>query len=316
MRRIDRIDGALAVALGFSLAWSAHACAEPAPAPAPVDASSPEASSHSVDAPAPEAAEPVLLGRYTTTFPCEGKHAPRAQNIARVVELLACGHWQLLQGDIFYFNEQVGRRTEDRGFVPAPAIFMGEVADDIGGGTCQVSSTLHAAAIVSGLDIEERSPHSRPSKYIPKGLDATVSCPEGKGECKPELALKSPYPWAVTCKAEIGEAEAPADKALTISFYGAAAAPRVDIRWKGAKPDDSWTKKFHKTGKIRTATYKKRVQEGAAGLAGVLEVTRIWQDGRIDLRRFTSNYRPVDEVWEVGLDWDMTQNPWDPPAPP
>jgi vancomycin resistance protein YoaR len=56
-------------------------------------------------------------------------------------------------------------------------IAEGELVDGIGGGTCQVSGTLHGAAFFAGLEIVERYPHTRPSSYIKMGLDATVVYP-------------------------------------------------------------------------------------------------------------------------------------------
>ncbi len=67
--------------------------------------------------------------------------------------------------------------AEDNGFAKAFEIFKGEYTEGIGGGTCQVASTFHAIAFFGGLEIVQRLPHSRPSAYIPAGLDATVVYP-------------------------------------------------------------------------------------------------------------------------------------------
>ncbi|MEM9194351.1 MAG: VanW family protein, partial [Myxococcota bacterium] len=68
-------------------------------------------------------------------------------------------------------------RNEANGFRVAPVIAAGELVDGIGGGTCQVSGTLHGAVFFAGLPILDRRPHSRPSFYIKLGLDAAVSYP-------------------------------------------------------------------------------------------------------------------------------------------
>lgn len=83
----------------------------------------------------------------------------------------------LLPGEEFDFNEVVGPRDEANGYKVAAVIAQGELVDGIGGGTCQISGTLHAAAFFAGLDILERYPHTRPSSYIKLGLDATVVYP-------------------------------------------------------------------------------------------------------------------------------------------
>lgn len=83
----------------------------------------------------------------------------------------------LMPGEVFDFNETVGPRDEANGYKVAPVIAEGELVDGIGGGTCQISGTLHGAAFFAGLEIVERYPHTRPSSYIKMGLDATVVYP-------------------------------------------------------------------------------------------------------------------------------------------
>ena len=76
---------------------------------------------------------------------------------------------------VFSFNEVVGKRTESRGYTVAPVYTNGEVGQDIGGGVCQVSTTLWNAAMKADCEIVERHEHSRPVSYVDKGKDATVS---------------------------------------------------------------------------------------------------------------------------------------------
>ncbi len=83
----------------------------------------------------------------------------------------------LLPGETLDFNDLVGERSEANGFRVAAVIADGELGEGVGGGTCQVAGTLHAAAYFAGLPILERGPHSRPSFYIKMGMDAMVSYP-------------------------------------------------------------------------------------------------------------------------------------------
>ena len=78
-------------------------------------------------------------------------------------------------GEVFDFNAVVGDRTRANGYRAATVISGGELTDGMGGGTCQVASTLHAAVLFAGLPILTRTPHSRPSFYIKLGLDAAVA---------------------------------------------------------------------------------------------------------------------------------------------
>lgn len=77
-------------------------------------------------------------------------------------------------GKIFSFNDVVGPRTPERGYMPAPVILMGATDIDYGGGVCQVASTTYNAMLKSGLKLVERHAHSKPVQYVPEGRDATV----------------------------------------------------------------------------------------------------------------------------------------------
>lgn len=112
-----------------------------------------------------------LLGVYTTQFNAANKN--RSQNI--ILSSNAINGTVLMPNDIFSFNDRVGPRTRDRGYLDAPVIFKGELVEGLGGGVCQVSSTIYNSVLMSNLKIIERVNHSIPSTYVPKGLDATVS---------------------------------------------------------------------------------------------------------------------------------------------
>lgn len=80
----------------------------------------------------------------------------------------------LMPGQVFSFNETVGERTRARGYKEAGVIVGDQIESGLGGGICQVSSTLYNAVLGSSLKATERRNHSLPLSYVPKGLDATV----------------------------------------------------------------------------------------------------------------------------------------------
>ena len=81
----------------------------------------------------------------------------------------------LAPGEIFSYNKALGPRTVQRGFKEAPVYSNGESVMGIGGGICQVSSTLYSAVLYADLEIVERRNHSMTVDYMPNGQDATVS---------------------------------------------------------------------------------------------------------------------------------------------
>ncbi len=118
----------------------------------------------------------AVIGSYHTHYRARGDEGPRARNVRLAAELLDGA--VIAPGGRLSFNDRVGPRTLGRGFRIAHVIERGELVDGIGGGVCQVASTLHAAAFMAGLPIIEARPHTRPLPYIPMGLDATVAYPE------------------------------------------------------------------------------------------------------------------------------------------
>lgn len=81
----------------------------------------------------------------------------------------------LQPGETLSYNLTLGQRTREAGYKPAPAYSGTELVNEIGGGICQVSSTLYLSSLLAELNIIERKNHGFPANYIPLGLDATVN---------------------------------------------------------------------------------------------------------------------------------------------
>lgn len=111
------------------------------------------------------------LGSYSSSYATSS--ANRASNVelaARRIDALV-----LMPGEEFSYNKAVGNRTAANGFKEAPVYANGETVEGMGGGICQVSSTLYSAALYADLEITARRNHSMTVSYVPKGQDATVS---------------------------------------------------------------------------------------------------------------------------------------------
>ncbi len=111
------------------------------------------------------------LGSYSTSY--GGSTSNRAANVARAAELI--NGKVLAPGDTFSFNDTVGLRTKDNGFYSATEYVNGESVEGIGGGTCQVSTTLYSAVLYADLQIVHRECHMMSVGYVPLGQDATVA---------------------------------------------------------------------------------------------------------------------------------------------
>ncbi len=110
-------------------------------------------------------------------------------------------------GGTFSFNQRVGAREREKGFLPAPYLTSNGTLDDTpGGGICQLASTLYNAGLLAGLEVVERHPHSRAVAHVPPGRDATIS------SWRKDLRLRNPFPHPLKLRIDSG------NDRLTVSF--------------------------------------------------------------------------------------------------
>lgn len=149
-----------------------------------------------------------IFGYKISSFPTkyDATNTNRATNL-----ILACEkiNGTVLQpGEVFSFNKVVGERTTKNGFKDAIIYSDGELDYGIGGGICQISSTLYNAVLFANLDIVERKNHSMTVNYVPIGQDATVSY----GSIDFQFKNSRNYPIKIVATANSG--------IITISIYG------------------------------------------------------------------------------------------------
>ena len=145
-----------------------------------------------------------VLGQCTTDFNPGNKG--RTTNVLLATDF--CNGVLLMPGEVFSYNDTVGPRTYERGFKDA-TIYVGNSAEDgVGGGICQVTSTIYYAALRADLKIVERYAHSREVTYVPKGEDATVAW--GSKDFKFEN--NTPFPMKVVTSHKTNT--------LTVKLYG------------------------------------------------------------------------------------------------
>ncbi|MFC4808169.1 VanW family protein [Paenibacillus sp. GCM10023250] len=131
------------------------------------------------------------IGQYATYYNSRNKN--RSHNIRLAAQ--AINNTVIFPGETFSFNRIVGQRTKQKGYLEAPVIVRGELSEGIGGGICQVSSTLFNASDRAGLKIVKRYSHSRNVPYVRPGRDATVSW-DG-----PDFAFQNQYNQPVLIRA-------------------------------------------------------------------------------------------------------------------
>lgn len=108
---------------------------------------------------------------FTTDY--KSSVSGRAHNIEITAEVLH--DWHLAPGEVFDYDKLINETESKHTYQEAPVILNGKFVPGIGGGICQVSSTLYNAALRAGLEIVERRNHSLPVAYLPLGQDATYA---------------------------------------------------------------------------------------------------------------------------------------------
>ena len=167
------------------------------------------------------------LGACTTYY--YGSTASRINNIDLVAQKL--NGLVLMPGEEFSYNGYVGQRTEEAGFQYAGAYNNGQVVQEVGGGICQVSSTLYYATMCANLQTLERSCHTFIVTYLPIGLDATVSWPG------PDFKFKNDRDYPIKIMAWTEQE----NKSLTIEIWGS------NIDGTYVEPKSSWWAVYDKT---------------------------------------------------------------------
>jgi vancomycin resistance protein YoaR len=152
-----------------------------------------------------------LVGAYETTY---GGEANRLHNVRLVANLI--DGKLIAPGATFSFNATTGERGEDKGFREAPVIINGELQTGIGGGVCQVSTTVFNAAYEAGLPITERTNHALYISHYPQGRDATVNYPDT------DLKFRNDTPHWLLLRTFVGSSS------LTVALYGAPQNRRVE----------------------------------------------------------------------------------------
>jgi vancomycin resistance protein YoaR len=152
-----------------------------------------------------------VVGSYTTTY---GGTEGRLHNVALVAELIDGA--LVAPGARFSFNATTGERNAAKGFEEAPVIINGELESGIGGGVCQVSTTVFNAAFEAGLSIEKRTNHALYISHYPLGRDATVNYPDL------DLVFRNDTDHWLLLRTFVGTGS------LTVNLYGTPTDRRVE----------------------------------------------------------------------------------------
>ncbi len=199
----------------------------------------------------------------------------------------------VLPGETFSFNATIGQRTKDRGYKMAGAFSSGMATEEVGGGICQVSTTLFNAVVKADLEVIERQPHSRTIHYVDEGKDAAVSWPNQ------DFKFTNNSDFPVYIVAGMNESRS----RCIISVYGKQLPDGQTIEvdaevYETTKPEDD---RYIYTPDLPTGQ-KKLIEEARDGVKAVAYKVRLDVNGNEISREVLcySNYAAAGAVYKVG----------------
>ncbi|MGE5549980.1 MAG: VanW family protein [Bacteroidota bacterium] len=206
-------------------------------------------------------------------------------------------------GDEFSFNEHVGPRVPEKGYMEAPVVLKNQLVLGMGGGVCQVSSTLFNAALYASLPVGKRTNHSLPSTYVPLGRDATVVYDVV------DLSFSNDTGRPVLIAAGIYGSR------LTVALIGhrdAKPVVRLEVETKETIPHETVVE----NDPGLAAGVEAVTQAGRDGYKVQLWRTSTWPDGRSVREQIgkVAYYPPIKKVVKRGIGSPRFGN-WTPPQP-
>ena len=213
----------------------------------------------------------------------------RLTNIALSLELI--NGTRLDPGETFSFNETVGERTTDRGFKVATAYSSGEVTEEVGGGICQVSTTLFNAAVKSDMEIVERHNHSLTVSYVDLGKDAAVDW----GNKDLRFTNTGDEPVYIVCLLTD-------DKRVRIGFFGKLLPNGESITVEGETTGTIGYETVYQPNLSFPSGYSEVTQRGRNGYTAVAYKIRWDAEGNQISSELlcSSTYRTTNEIIEYG----------------
>jgi vancomycin resistance protein YoaR len=152
-----------------------------------------------------------IVGSYETLYGGDANRIHNVQLVARLVD-----NKLIAPGATFSFNGTTGERSAEKGFLEAPVIINGELQTGLGGGVCQVSTTVFNAAYEAGLRITARTNHALYISHYPLGRDATVNYPDT------DLKFVNDTPHWLLLRTYVGSSS------LSVVLYGAPQHRKVE----------------------------------------------------------------------------------------
>jgi vancomycin resistance protein YoaR len=222
-----------------------------------------------------------FVSEFTTSHPAGQQRVVNIHLMAETVD------GAIVQpGEEFSLNEYVGQRTAEKGYVPAPMIFNGELIDDVGGGVSQFATTFYNAVFYGCYEPVDHKPHSYYFSRYPEVNEATISWPS------PNLIFRNNTDTVVIIKTSYTETD------ITVQFYGnnggCVAERQLGSRYAFTDPPLEYEANNNLDPDEQRVT-----QNGWGGFSNTVKRVMTWPDGTNVEEEYLWTYQPAPKIIEV-----------------
>ncbi len=222
-----------------------------------------------------------FVSEFTTSHPAGQARVTNIHLFADAVDGAV-----VLPGEEFSLNEHVGRRTAEKGYVPATMISAGELIDDVGGGVSQFATTFYNAVFYGCYEDVTHKPHSYYFSRYPEVNEATISWPE------PNLIFKNNTDTVVIIKTKYTSTD------ITVQFYGnnggCEAERQLGSRYNYTDPQEEYV-----ANPDLNPDDEKVTQNGWGGFTNTVKRVMTWPDGTVVEEEYVWKYNAAPKIIEV-----------------
>jgi len=236
----------------------------------------------------------TVIGEYTTEFSNDEGTENRNHNIKLAADLLDNGIIEA-NGGTWHFNDRTGDTNEEAGFWAAGSILQGEYVDSIGGGICQVATTVFNAVFEAGLPIDMRFNHQLYIASYPNGRDAAVSYPDMDLWWTNNLASDVLLDMSYT------------DTSITARLYSVYTGYTVEANESEWRDGAHYSTRFEEDPSLSKGVYYTKTTGVDGSSISVQRIVKNEAGEVIEDRVFESVYDPKDEVVVVGPGTDTSK---------
>ena len=224
---------------------------------------------------------PDLLGTFSTRYDASNKNRSTNLNLAAS----KINNIVLAPGEEFSYNKIVGERSIKAGYKESKIYSGGKVVDGLGGGICQISSTLYNAVMFANLDVTKRYNHQFITSYVEPGRDATVAY--GAKDFKFKNNRTCPIKIKISINSGIAK----------VDIYGIKEDPEYDISFDIETVDVIPYKTEYKTNSSLSADTEQVTQKGVNGI--IVKVYKVTKQNGVTISKdfiYKDKYNAIDEV--------------------